>query len=157
MLEQDDAFTDIRIDNKASKLLDESDEPNGSRQEDESCEEKQDPSKSHRLAVKNHSPEKIIGDLKKDIKNEAFYKQRPVTLISQIESSNVNEALEDNSWIKVKQEELDWFQKNNVRKLVQLLKGKHVIIAKWVFKNKLDKDGKVVRNKVRLIVKGYSQ
>jgi len=36
-------------------------------------------------------------------------------------------------------------------------KGKKVVGAKWVFRNKLDKDGKVVRNKARLVAKGYSQ
>ena len=29
--------------------------------------------------------------------------------------------------------------------------------AKWVFKNKLDEAGKVTRNKVRLVCKGYAQ
>ena len=38
-----------------------------------------------------------------------------------------------------------------------LPKDKHAIGTKWVFKNKLDEDGKVVRNKVRLVAQGYSQ
>jgi len=29
--------------------------------------------------------------------------------------------------------------------------------AKWIFINKLDAQGKVVRNKCRLVAKGYSQ
>ena len=36
-------------------------------------------------------------------------------------------------------------------------KGKKVVGAKWVFCNKLDENGKVVRNKARLVAKGYSQ
>ena len=32
-----------------------------------------------------------------------------------------------------------------------------MIITKWVFKNKLNEDGKVSRNKARLVYKGYSQ
>jgi hypothetical protein len=32
-----------------------------------------------------------------------------------------------------------------------------VIRTKWVFKNKLNEYGKVVRNKERLVCKGYSQ
>ena len=29
--------------------------------------------------------------------------------------------------------------------------------TKWIFKNKLDKNGKVIRNKERLVCKGYAQ
>jgi len=32
-----------------------------------------------------------------------------------------------------------------------------VIGTKWVFKNKLDEQGIIVRNKVRLVAKGYNQ
>jgi len=32
-----------------------------------------------------------------------------------------------------------------------------VIGTKWVFRNKLNEDGKVVRNKERLVYKGYAQ
>ena len=54
------------------------------------------------------------------------------------------------------QEELDQFQKNDVWKLVELPKYKKKVGAKWVFRKKLDEDGKVVRNKARLVGKGYS-
>lgn len=36
-------------------------------------------------------------------------------------------------------------------------KGIHVIGTKWVFRNKLNEQGEVVRNKVRLVAQGYSQ
>ena len=36
-------------------------------------------------------------------------------------------------------------------------KDKNIIGTKWVFKNKLNEDGKVCRNKARLVCKGYSQ
>lgn len=55
------------------------------------------------------------------------------------------------------EEELDWFQKNDVWKLVELPNGKKVVGAKWVFRNKWDENGKVVTNKARLVTKGYSQ
>ena len=47
--------------------------------------------------------------------------------------------------------------KNDVWKLVVLPQGKKTISAKWVFRNKLDEAGKIVRNKARLVSKGYSQ
>nr|GEW18328.1 retrovirus-related Pol polyprotein from transposon TNT 1-94 [Tanacetum cinerariifolium] len=41
--------------------------------------------------------------------------------------------------------------------LVDLPKGKHDIGTKWVYRNKKDKKGIVVRNKARLVAQGYTQ
>ena len=38
-----------------------------------------------------------------------------------------------------------------------MAKGTHVIGTKWVFCNKRDQDGIVVRNKARLVAQGYTQ
>ena len=46
---------------------------------------------------------------------------------------------------------------NNTWELVPRPKDKNFIGTKWVFKNKMDEKGEVVRNKARLICKGYSQ
>ena len=54
-------------------------------------------------------------------------------------------------------EELDQIEKNNTRELVPRPKDKNVIGTKWVFKNKLNEDGQVTRNKARLLYKGYAQ
>nr|KYP57963.1 hypothetical protein KK1_004251 [Cajanus cajan] len=54
------------------------------------------------------------------------------------------------------QEELSQFQKNDVWKLVPMLKDRTIIGTKWVYKNKLDESRNVVRNKARLVAKGYS-
>jgi len=40
--------------------------------------------------------------------------------------------------------------------LVELPFEKAIIGAKWVFKNKLNEQGKVVRNKAKLVDKSYS-
>ena len=55
------------------------------------------------------------------------------------------------------QEELNQFERNKVWQLVTRPKDCTVIGTKWVFRNKLDESGLVVRNKVRLVAKGYSQ
>src|ERR1044072_4471729 len=55
------------------------------------------------------------------------------------------------------EEELNQFSKNDVWDLVQKPKGVHVIGTKWVFRNKLNEKGEVVRNKARLVAQGYSQ
>eukprot|EP00253_Pinus_taeda_P002567 PITA_02567 len=54
-------------------------------------------------------------------------------------------------------EELDQIQKNNTWELVPRPKDKNVIGTKWVFRNKLNDDGHVTRNKERLVCKGYAQ
>ncbi|CAM8965553.1 unnamed protein product [Rhodiola kirilowii] len=55
------------------------------------------------------------------------------------------------------QEELHQFERNKVWQLVPRPKNQTVIGTKWVFKNKLDDKGQVVRNKARFLVKGYNQ
>jgi hypothetical protein len=54
-------------------------------------------------------------------------------------------------------EELDQIEKNDTWELVPRPKNKNVIDTKWVFKNKLNEDGQVTRNKARLVCKGYAQ
>jgi hypothetical protein len=54
-------------------------------------------------------------------------------------------------------EELDQIEKNDTWELVPRPKNKNVIDTKWVFRNKLNEDGKVTRNKARLVCKGYAQ
>jgi hypothetical protein len=41
--------------------------------------------------------------------------------------------------------------------LVLRPKDKNVIDTKWVYRNKLNEDGQVTRNKSRLVCKGYAQ
>src|ERR1044072_316464 len=47
--------------------------------------------------------------------------------------------------------------RNDVWDLVQKPKGVHVIGTEWVFRNKLNEKGEVVRNKARLVAQGYIQ
>jgi vacuolar-type H+-ATPase catalytic subunit A/Vma1 len=46
---------------------------------------------------------------------------------------------------------------NEVWNLVPLPKDHSIIGTRWVFRNKLDENGKVVRNKARLVARGYNQ
>nr|KYP53191.1 Copia protein [Cajanus cajan] len=55
------------------------------------------------------------------------------------------------------QEELNQFTRNEVWDLVPLPSDHPIIGTKWVFRNKLDEYGIIVRNKARLVVKGYNQ
>ena len=54
-------------------------------------------------------------------------------------------------------EEIEKIEKNKTWTLIPRPKDKNLIRTKWVFRNKLNEDGQVSRNKARLVCKGYSQ
>ena len=74
-----------------------------------------------------------------------------------MEPKNVYEALTDSDWIVAMQDELHQFERNQVWHLVPKPKDRTIIGTKWVFRNKLDEQGTVTRNKARLVVQGYNQ
>ena len=53
-------------------------------------------------------------------------------------------------------QELDQIEKNQTWELVPRPKNKNVIGTKWVYK-KMNENGKVIKNKARLVCKGYAQ
>ena len=61
------------------------------------------------------------------------------------------------NWIESMQEELNQFKRLEVWELVERPTGVYVIGLKWIWKNKLDAEGNVIRNKSRLVAKGYRQ
>ncbi|GJU91606.1 putative ribonuclease H-like domain-containing protein [Tanacetum coccineum] len=77
--------------------------------------------------------------------------------LSQEEPKKIAEALQDDSWVQAMQEELLQFKLQQVWVLVDLPHGMKVIGTKWVYKNKRDERGVVVRNKARLVAQGYTQ
>ncbi|GJV06946.1 putative ribonuclease H-like domain-containing protein [Tanacetum coccineum] len=77
--------------------------------------------------------------------------------LSQIEPKKISEALEDESWVDAMQEELLQFKIQKVWILVDLPYGKKAIGTKWVYRNKKDKRGVMVRNKARLVTQGHRQ
>jgi hypothetical protein len=79
------------------------------------------------------------------------------SFISFLEPNRVNEALQDPDWVTAMHEELNNFTRNQVWELVERPKNYNVIGIKWIFRNKQNEDGIVVRNKARLIAQGYTQ
>nr|GEU53628.1 putative ribonuclease H-like domain-containing protein [Tanacetum cinerariifolium] len=77
--------------------------------------------------------------------------------LSQEGPKRVHQALKDPSWIEAMQEELLQFKMQKVSILVDLSYGKRAIGTKWVFWNKKDERGIVIRNKARLIAQGHTQ
>ncbi|GJY64148.1 retrovirus-related pol polyprotein from transposon TNT 1-94 [Tanacetum coccineum] len=60
-------------------------------------------------------------------------------------------------WVDAMQEELLQFEIQKVWILVNLPYGKKAIGTKWVYRNKKDERGVVVRNKARLVAQGHRQ
>ncbi|GJY35446.1 retrovirus-related pol polyprotein from transposon TNT 1-94 [Tanacetum coccineum] len=107
---------------------------------------------------KNHPLDQVIGNLnQRTLRSQAQNHSNFFCFISTIEPKNINEALKDESWIVAMQEELNQFVANDVWELVPLPISQSVIGTKWVFRNKLDENGIVSRNKARLVAQGYNQ
>jgi hypothetical protein len=62
-----------------------------------------------------------------------------------------------NLWGKAMVEEMETLDKNEAWDLVELMTRRNPIGNKWVFKKKLNAEGKVEKYKARLVAKGYSQ
>nr|GEW81822.1 retrovirus-related Pol polyprotein from transposon TNT 1-94 [Tanacetum cinerariifolium] len=77
--------------------------------------------------------------------------------VSTAELKNIKEAMVDSAWIEAMPKELHQFDRLQVWELVDKPFGKSVIKLKWLWKNKEDEDQTVIRNKVRLVAKGYAQ
>ena len=69
----------------------------------------------------------------------------------------MDEALQDADWVNSIHKELHQFVRNDVWELVLRPKGVNVIGTKWIFKNKSDEHGTVIRNKSRLVAQRYTQ
>ncbi|GJT69030.1 putative ribonuclease H-like domain-containing protein [Tanacetum coccineum] len=89
---------------------------------------------------KDHPKDQIIGDLN-----------------SAIQTRRMTKISDEHAMIEAMQEELLQFQLQKVWTLVDLPNGKRAIGTKWVFRNKKDERGIVIRNKARLVAQGYTQ
>ena len=79
--------------------------------------------------------------------------------VSITKPTKVDEAFMEPEWIQAMQEELHQFKLNNVWELVKRPDPRkhNVIGTKWIYRNKQDELGQVVRNKACLVAQGYTQ
>nr|GEW72856.1 hypothetical protein [Tanacetum cinerariifolium] len=78
-------------------------------------------------------------------------------LYSAPQTRRMSKNLEEHDLIEAMQEELLHFKLQDVWTLVDLPQGKRAIGSKWVFINKMDERGVVIRNKARLVSQGHTQ
>ncbi|GJW52813.1 retrovirus-related pol polyprotein from transposon TNT 1-94 [Tanacetum coccineum] len=63
----------------------------------------------------------------------------------------------DAGWIDAMQEELPQFKRLDVWELVPHSDSIKPLTLKWIFKNNLDEEQTVIKNKARLVMRGYRQ
>ncbi|GJX51085.1 ribonuclease H-like domain-containing protein [Tanacetum coccineum] len=123
---------------------------------------------------KDHSLDNVIGDIQSGVQTRrmtvttnqqgflgAIYEDLHTCLfacfLSQEEPKRIINALKDPAWVEAMQEELLQFHLQKVWILVDLPRGKRAIGTRWVFRNKKDDRGIVIRNKARLVTQGFTQ
>nr|GEZ30838.1 hypothetical protein [Tanacetum cinerariifolium] len=112
--------------------------------------------------TKDHPLEQVIGEPSRPVltsnqlQTDGDMCMYALTM-STIESKNVKEAMTDPVWIESMQEELLQFKRMDVWMLVPAPDNISPLTLKWIFKNKNDEENTVIRNKSRLVVRGYRQ
>ncbi|GJZ87332.1 putative reverse transcriptase, RNA-dependent DNA polymerase [Tanacetum coccineum] len=137
------------------------------------------PTTHHTRIHKDHLIDHVIGDMQSSVQTRrmtssyselgflsAIYEGKThkdlhtclfACFLSQEELKRVSKALSDPAWVEAMQEELLQFKLQKVWILVDLPKGHRAIGTKWVYRNKKDEMGIIVRNKTRLVVQGHTQ
>ncbi|GJV99915.1 putative ribonuclease H-like domain-containing protein [Tanacetum coccineum] len=112
--------------------------------------------------TKDHLLENIISELDRPIftrlqlHDQALFCYHDAFLTT-IEPKSYKDALTQSCWIKAMQEELNEFERLKVWELVPRPDKVMVITLKWIYKGKLDELGGILKNKARLVARGYPQ
>ncbi|GJR37074.1 retrovirus-related pol polyprotein from transposon TNT 1-94 [Tanacetum coccineum] len=112
--------------------------------------------------TKDRSLDNVIGDpsrpisTRHELQDEALFCYFD-TFLSSIEPKSYKEALTESCWIEAMQKELNEFERLIVWELVPRLDRVMIITLKWIYKVKLEELGAVLKNKARLVARGYRQ
>ncbi|GJW37613.1 hypothetical protein Tco_0060533 [Tanacetum coccineum] len=109
---------------------------------------------------KDHPIENVISDPSRPISTRNQLQDKALfcyfnAFLSSVEPKIYKDALTKFSWIKAMQEELNEFERLKVWELVPCLDQVMIITLKWIFKLKLDEQEGVLKNKARLVARGY--
>jgi hypothetical protein len=108
----------------------------------------------------DHPASWIIGDMneritRSKVRNNSHFAH--AVFVAAFEPRDIGHALSDHNWVNSMHEELENFERYQVWELVDPPPGCKPIGTKWVWKNKEEEKGEVVRNKSRHVVQGFSQ
>ncbi|GJX15475.1 retrovirus-related pol polyprotein from transposon TNT 1-94 [Tanacetum coccineum] len=112
--------------------------------------------------TKDHPLENIIGALDRPVSTRLQLHEQALfcyydAFLTSVEPKNYKEALTQACWIEAMQEELHEFERLEVWELVPPPDKAFVISLKWIYKVKLDELGGILKNKARLVARGYRQ
>ncbi|GJU35710.1 retrovirus-related pol polyprotein from transposon TNT 1-94 [Tanacetum coccineum] len=112
--------------------------------------------------TKDHPLENIIGALDRPVSTRLQLHEQALfcyydAFLTSVEPKNYKEALTQACWIEAMQEELHEFECLEVWELVPPPDKAFVISLKWIYKVKLDELGGILKNKARLVARGYRQ
>ncbi|GJR59284.1 retrovirus-related pol polyprotein from transposon TNT 1-94 [Tanacetum coccineum] len=112
--------------------------------------------------TKDHLIDNVIGDpsrpvsTRHQLQNEAMFYYFDAFL-SSVEPKSYKEELTESCRIEAMHEELNEFERFKVWELVPCPERVMIITLKWIYKVKLDELGCVLKNKARLVARGYRQ
>ncbi|GJU17410.1 retrovirus-related pol polyprotein from transposon TNT 1-94 [Tanacetum coccineum] len=112
--------------------------------------------------TKDHPLDNIIGELERPISTRLQLHEQALfcyydAFLTSVEPKNYKDALTQACWIEEMQEELNEFERLKVWELVPRPDKVMVITLKWIYKVKLDELGGILKNKARLVARGYCQ
>ncbi|GJU74259.1 retrovirus-related pol polyprotein from transposon TNT 1-94 [Tanacetum coccineum] len=110
----------------------------------------------------DHPLENIIDALNRPVSTRLQLHEQALfcyydAFLTSVEPKNYKDALTQACWIEVMQEELHEFECLKVWELVSPPDKAFVISLKWIYKVKLDELGGILKNKARLVARGYRQ
>nr|GEX51399.1 hypothetical protein [Tanacetum cinerariifolium] len=112
------------------------------------------PSPSKSQTMPKTQPPVIPHDVEED-NHDIEVSQMGNDLLFEVASDQ--DALTQSCWIEAMQEELNEFERLKVWELVPRQDKVMVITLKWIYKVKLDEVGGILKNKARLVARGYRQ
>nr|GEZ39518.1 hypothetical protein [Tanacetum cinerariifolium] len=112
--------------------------------------------------TKDHPLQNIIGQLSRPVFTRLQLHEQVLfcyydAFLTSVEPKTYKEALTQSCWIEAMQEELNEFERLEVWELVPRPDKVMVITLKWVYKVKLDELRGILKNKARLVARGYRQ
>nr|GFC66849.1 retrovirus-related Pol polyprotein from transposon TNT 1-94 [Tanacetum cinerariifolium] len=112
--------------------------------------------------TKDHPLNNIIGQLSRPVSTRLQLHEQALfcyydAFRTSMEPKTYKEALTQSCWNEPMQEKLNEFERLEVWELVPRPDQVMVITLKWIYKVKLDELGGILKNKARLVTRGYRQ
>nr|GEU54315.1 hypothetical protein [Tanacetum cinerariifolium] len=111
---------------------------------------------NHDIEVLHKGNDPLFVSIRLQLQEQALFCYYDAFLTS-VEPKAYKEALTQSCWIKAMQEELNEFKRLKVWELVPRPDKVMVITLKWIYKVKLYELGGILKNKARLVARGYCQ